>query len=203
MSLFPLPTEGARRYEQGGAELVLHPCFLSERRAGELFEALLDLPGWRCDEIRIFGRMRSIPRLHRWFAIDRQVYCWSGLTMNPEPFPPCLEPVRRRASRAAGVELNTGLGNLYRDGRDSVAWHADDEPELGPRPVIASLSLGAERRFTLRRRDDPGQRVSLSLPPGSLLVMAGETQRWWEHCLPKTKRAVGPRINVTFRCIVR
>jgi alkylated DNA repair dioxygenase AlkB len=92
------------------------------------------------------------------------------------------------------------LANLYRDGNDSMGWHADDEPELGDEPVIASVSLGAERDFTLRRRDRRGQTVAMPLPHGSLLLMAGPTQRHWQHALPKRRRMREPRINLTFRC---
>ena len=93
------------------------------------------------------------------------------------------------------------LCNLYRDGRDSMGWHSDNEPELGDAPVIASLSFGAMRRFLLRHRRDPGRRLALDLPSGSLLVMAGTTQQNYRHALPKTTRKVGARINLTFRCI--
>jgi len=94
------------------------------------------------------------------------------------------------------------LANLYRDGRDCMGWHSDDEPELGARPLIASLSLGATRRFALRHRRDPSRRLVLELPAGSLLLMRGQTQARWRHALPRTARPVGPRINLTFRRIV-
>src|SRR5690606_24762188 len=97
---------------------------------------------------------------------------------------------------------NSVLANLYRDGRDSMGWHSDDEPELGPAPVIASLSLGATRRFSLRHRCRAGQRVDLELPHGSLLLMRGATQANWQHAVPRTARAVGPRINLTFRYVI-
>jgi alkylated DNA repair dioxygenase AlkB len=94
------------------------------------------------------------------------------------------------------------LANRYRDGRDAMGWHSDDEPELGPAPVIASVSLGASRRFVLKHRDDPAQKLALELDHGSLLVMAGATQRHYKHALPRTARPVGERINLTFRHIL-
>ena len=105
-------------------------------------------------------------------------------------------------SRLAGHEFNGVLLNLYRDGRDGMGWHADDEPELGPEPVIASVSLGAERRFRLKHRRLPEARLDIVLPHGSLLVMAGATQRHWVHALPKAAAPVGARINLTFRRVV-
>jgi alkylated DNA repair dioxygenase AlkB len=99
----------------------------------------------------------------------------------------------------SGAEFNAVLLNLYRDGRDGMGWHADDEPELGRNPVIASVSLGATRRFCLRHRRRRDLKLDLPLPHGSLLLMAGATQHHWLHALPKTQRPVGERINLTFR----
>jgi len=109
--------------------------------------------------------------------------------------------LRAKVSEAAGAAFNSVLANLYRDGRDAMGWHADDERELGPEPVIASLSLGAARRFALKHRAS-GERLNLALQPGSLLIMRGPTQRHWLHALPRTARPVGERLNLTFRRIV-
>ena len=103
--------------------------------------------------------------------------------------------------REAGAPFNSVLANLYRDGRDAMGWHSDDEPELGSAPVIASVSLGATRRFVLKHRRDAARKLVLELAPGSLLVMAGDTQRNYRHALPRTARPVGERINLTFRCL--
>ena len=110
--------------------------------------------------------------------------------------------MRARLVRELGVAFDSVLANLYRDGRDAMGWHADDEPELGPEPVIASVSLGATRRFVLRHRDG-APRLAIHLPAGSLLLMQGATQAHYRHALPRTARPVGPRINLTFRCIAR
>jgi alkylated DNA repair dioxygenase AlkB len=175
--------------------------FLAARDADFLFDYLSNLNGWKQDVIRIFGQARPLPRLHRWFADSGQPYRWSGIEMIPEPFPDVLDRILDSLWKERGVRFNTALGNLYRDGMDSVAWHSDDEPELGPRPVIASLSLGATRRFLLRKKDDHKVVRSYDLGHGSLLWMAGSTQAHWEHAIPKTKQNVGARINLTFRSI--
>jgi alkylated DNA repair dioxygenase AlkB len=180
----------------------LEPGGLAAAEATQLFATLLPLPGWRQDTIRLYGRAHPLPRLHRWFADAGERYRWSGLVMEPEPFPDVLRPLLRHLQAASGVPFNTALANLYRDGRDSVAWHADDEPELGPDPVIASVSLGATRRFLMRRKADHRQRQTFELRHGSVLWMKGSTQQHWQHCLPSTQRPVGPRINLTFRAMV-
>ena len=110
--------------------------------------------------------------------------------------------MRERLERTLDVTFNSVLANLYRDGTDAMGWHSDAEPELGPAPVIASISLGAMRRFALKHRDDPARKLTLELPHGSLLVMSGATQRHYRHALPRTTRPIGPRINLTFRRIV-
>src|SRR5690606_30273743 len=119
------------------------------------------------------------------------------------PWSAALSDLRDRLERELGTGFNSVLANLYRDGRDAMGWHSDDEPELGPAPVIASVSLGATRRFVLKHRRKPDRKLALELPAGSLLVMAGATQRNYRHALPRTARPVGGRINLTFRSIGR
>ncbi len=183
-----------------GCEFRLENAFLSATEADELLSFFVELSGWRQDEIRMYGKMIPLPRLHRWFADGQQGYRWSGLEMRAEPFPERLTSVRERIAARAGIRFNTALGNYYRDGRDSVAWHSDDEPELGSHPVIASLSLGAKRKFLLRKKQDHQEKLALELSHGSLLIMCGNTQRVSEHCLPKEKYAQA-RVNLTFRQI--
>jgi alkylated DNA repair dioxygenase AlkB len=177
------------------------PTYLDALEADRLFENLTDLPDWRQDHIRVYGKTHPLPRLHRWFADSNEPYRWSGINMEPEPFPRFLDDLRRRIDVDGGVHFNTALGNFYRDGRDGVSWHADDEPELGPEPVIASLSLGATRRFLMRKKTDNSQSLAFELTHGSLLWMSGDTQQVWQHSIPKTSRIVEPRINLTFRAI--
>ena len=139
-------------------------------------------------------------RFHAWYGDPGSTYRYSGHRYVPLPWPALLMEVRRRIEQATGHAFNAVLGNRYRDGGDAMGWHSDDEAELGARPVIASATFGATRRFLLRHRRS-GRREALELSHGSLLLMAGDSQRCWQHSLPRTKRAVGLRINLTFRCI--
>jgi len=186
-----------------GAELALDPDWLPSDRAGALFSALRAEIPWEVHRIRLFGRELDSPRLSCWIGDPGAAYAYSGARFQPRPWPAALLPVRARLHAELGIDFNSVLANLYRDGRDSMGWHSDDESELGPRPVIASLSLGATRRFMLKPRRDPGDKLALDLPSGSLLLMRGDTQRHYRHALPRTARQVGPRINLTFRLIRR
>jgi alkylated DNA repair dioxygenase AlkB len=161
---------------------------------------------WRQDHIQLYGRRIALPRLTAWYGEPGLRYVYSGIVNETEPWDEALRGLARRAGEAAGARFNAVLLNLYRDGNDAVSWHSDDEPELGPEPVIASLSLGAEREFQLRRRDCRRSGVpweELRLASGSLLVMRGSTQRLWQHRLPRqTARPGGARVNLSFRGIV-
>lgn len=177
------------------------PGFLPPERAESIFRALLTEVPWREDTITLFGKTYPQPRLTALYGEGDKTYSYSGITLHPLPFTPLLQELKEAVERESGHDFSTVLLNLYRDGRDSNGWHADNERELGPAPVIASLSLGAPRAFHLKHRRLKEQRCKLVLEPGSLLLMAGETQRHWLHQVPKTARPVGPRINLTFRKI--
>lgn len=197
MTLFPavrevLPHDGSA---------VLHEGFLDPGEAEEAFVRLHDSLQWESHDIVVFGRRHREPRLSTWHADDGIAYTYSGLRRTALPFDEVLDGLRRRCAAAAGAAFNSVLVNLYRDGSDGVGWHADDEASNGREPVIASLSLGATRRFDLRHRRD-GTRASVDLASGSLLVMSGLSQHCWVHQVAKVRRPVGPRINLTFRRIV-
>jgi alkylated DNA repair dioxygenase AlkB len=181
------------------ATLAFDGGFLAATEAAAAFAVLRTAIPWQQHRIRLFGRELAVPRLSCWIGDPDAHYRYSGSDFEPLPWPPALLPLRERVERACATAFNSVLANLYRDGRDAMGWHADDEPELGPAPVIASLSLGASRRFVLRHRRDPALRLALELPPGSLLVMRGATQANYRHALPRTAKAVGERINLTFR----
>ena len=184
-----------------GAELALDPHWLDGARADALFAALLaDVP-WEIHRIRLFGREVDSPRRSCWIGDPEASYRYSGVRFAPRSWPQALLPIRARLRAELGIDFNSVLANLYRDGRDRMGWHGDDERELGQRPVIASVSLGAARRFVLKQRSDPGVSRAITLPHGSLLLMAGDTQAHYRHALPATAKAVGPRINLTFRRI--
>jgi alkylated DNA repair dioxygenase AlkB len=180
-------------------EARLWPQAFAGDEANRLLRELRTGVDWRQEEILIFGQRRLVPRLVAWHGDPGARYVYSGTEHRPQPWTPTLRHIRDRASALTGVVFNAVLLNLYRDGRDGMGWHADDEPELGRNPVIASVSLGAERRFCLRHRRRRDLKVDLPLPHGSLLCMSGATQHHWLHALPKTRRPAGERINLTFR----
>lgn len=193
-----------------GAELWWLPRWLSDAGADEWFAALQEETPWQQSRINLAGKSVAIPRLEAWYGDPGARYQYSGKSYEPLPFTPLLcriktqlEHTIARETSLSGITFNSVLLNCYRDGQDSVGWHADDEPELGKRPVIGSVSLGDSRRFLMRRkRKREMERRELLLSSGSLLVMAGDTQANWLHSVPKTRKPVGARINLTFRHIV-
>jgi alkylated DNA repair dioxygenase AlkB len=178
----------------------LHEDALAEADARRLFDELMAVTPWRHEIATVMGRRVPIPRLTAWHGEVGYVY--SGIRMTPAPWNAPLLEIKAAAEACAGQAFNSVLLNLYRDGRDSVSWHADNEPGLGRNPIIASISLGAARRFQMKHRQREA-RVELDLPSGSCLVMAGATQHHWLHQVPKTNRPAGPRINLTFRAMAR
>ena len=184
------------------ADLLLDPTFLSAAEATDFLAELTAEVAWEQRSIRLFGQDFPQPRLTAWHGDAEARYTYSGLAWEPRPWTPALQQLRQRVEQATAHRFNSVLLNLYRNGRDSMGWHADDEPELGPAPAIASVSLGALRRFRLRPRAGLVHApLSLDLPHGSLLLMRGPTQQHWQHALPKTARPVGPRLNLTFRWV--
>ena len=185
-----------------GAELWFAPDWLQAEQADALFAELRDSIEWETHRIRLFGREVDSPRLSSWIGDEGASYTYSGARFLPYPWPHALADVRRQLARELDCDFNSVLANRYRDGRDYMGWHSDNESALGPQPIIASLSLGATRRFVLKERQEPRRRLALELPPGSLLVMRGDTQQNYRHALPRTAKPVGERINLTFRRIV-
>ncbi|WP_166209702.1 alpha-ketoglutarate-dependent dioxygenase AlkB family protein [Cognatiluteimonas telluris] len=183
------------------AAVALDPAWLEPPAADALLAALLDDVEWEVHRIRLFGRAVDSPRRSCWIGDPHASYAYSGTRFTPHEWPGAMLPVRARLQDELGIDFNSVLANLYRDGRDRMGWHRDNERELGSRPVIASLSLGARRRFVFRRRDEPARKHAIVLGHGSLLLMAGDTQAAYQHALPATAKPVGPRINLTFRRI--
>ena len=151
---------------------------------------------WEQPTVTVFGRRHQAPRLTAWFGTS--AYSYSGVTHPPAELPRPLAAIRDRLTADVGVEFNSCLANLYRDGGDSMGAHADNEPELGPQPTIASVSLGARRRFVMTHLES-GRRFTWSLGGGDLIVMLGESQSEYRHSVPKTAARVGRRLNLTFR----
>ena len=181
------------------------PDFLGPAEADEYLSRLWRELAWAQREITLFGRRVMQPRLTAWYGDADAHYSYSGLALDPLPWHPLLLQLKGRVEAYTGFQFNSVLANAYRDGRDSMGWHSDDEKELGPRPVIASLSLGAARRLLVRKRvrgsGDRRGSLALVLEPGSLLLMKDDVQQHFQHALPRTQLKTGLRINLTYRLV--
>ena len=194
------PTPPCLRPDLPDADVRYWPHALDAERADVLLASLRAGIEWQQEHVVIFGQRRLVPRLVAWHGDPEANYTYSGTAHEPRAWTAELRELREVAEALTGHRYNSVLLNLYRDGRDGMGWHSDDEPELGRNPAIASFSLGAPRRFRLRHRRSR-QVIDLDLAHGSLLSMAGETQHLYVHAVPKTARTVGERINLTFRLI--
>lgn len=183
------------------AELEYFPNFLTKEKADFLLEMLLKEVPWQQQNIKLFGKEIPQPRLTAFYAEKGISYTYSGLQLNPNSFSTELWELKQKTEKLSGFDFNTCLANLYRHGNDSMGWHADDEKVLGHNPVIASISLGGIRRFQFKHKTNKDLKKNIELQHGSLLIMKGSMQHFWKHQLPKTKKEVAPRINLTFRKI--
>ncbi len=185
------------------AELHYYPELFEATEANDLFESLKDGIEWTQNTIRFYGKESLVPRLEAWYGDPGKSYAYSGIHMEPKPWTKELLLIKQAIEPLAGVAFNSVLINYYRDGKDRVAWHSDDEKELGQNPVIGSVSLGAERKFKLRHKQYKanGLKHEIMLRHGSFLMMKGPTQHHWMHEIPRTARPIGQRINLTFRII--
>lgn len=177
---------------------AFHDWVLGDRSHADLLAQLIDTLDWEQRRLRMFGKMVAEPRLSAWYGDES--YTYSGVTLDPRPMTAELVELKTLCESESGARFNSVLVNYYRNGADSMGWHADDEPELGAAPVIASLSLGATRRFRFRHRHTRAI-VEHDLTSGSLLVMSGACQSSWVHSIPKQKKVSGARVNLTFRWI--
>lgn len=183
----PAALQAPRRLEMPSAEVQYYADFLSAADAKAAFVGIRPLAPWAQDRRRMYDRLVDVPRLSAWYGSEA---AW----------PEVLQAMREQVESATGYAFDKVLLNLYRNGQDSVAWHRDDVDRYGHDEIIASVSLGATRRFMFRPRPGrAGESLALELPSGSLLLMGPGTQQHWEHCVPKTTREVGERINLTFR----
>lgn len=184
------------------AEIIYYPNFFDVEQSDLLFQELLLKIPWQQDDIKVFGKVHAQPRLTALFGNEGKSYSYSNIKMQPHSWSPLLQNLKLKVEALSTHEFTTVLLNLYRDGKDSNGWHADNEKELGVNPVIASLSFGDERYFHLQHNTDKSQKIKILLEHGSLLVMKGTTQHFWKHHIPKTAKPIGSRINLTFRSIV-
>ncbi len=181
-------------------DITYFPNFLSGEEANTYFEVLRKTVPWQQDTIKVFGKVHPQPRLTALYASNSKPYSYSNITMVPHAFSEAVLQLKERTEAFSEIQFTTCLLNLYRDGKDSNGWHADNEKELGINPSIASVSLGQERVFHLKHRTK-GLKHKLVLEHGSLLLMQGATQHHWLHQIPKTSKKIQPRINLTFRVI--
>lgn len=183
------------------AQVEYYPNFFNAKKSAAYFNALLENTPWRADDIKVFGKVYPQPRLTALYGLEGRPYTYSGIRMEPLSYTPELLAIKHKVETVVNTEFTTVLLNLYRDGSDSNGWHSDNEPELGTNPVIASVSFGATRSFRFRAKNNRKNTYKIDLESGSLLLMQGVTQHHWQHQIPKTKKLVGPRINLTFRVL--
>ena len=185
------------------SDINLHQDHFDAEIAGNLLKDLTEEIPWVQNKIRFYGKESLVPRLESWHGDKGMSYTYSGIKMDAKPWTKNLLMIKESIEPIAKTTFNSVLINYYRDGKDRVAWHSDDEKELGKNPVIASVSLGAERKFKLRHKKYKENQLQheVFLQSGSLLLMSGSTQHHWLHEIPRTAKPIGPRINLTFRVI--
>ncbi|WP_367063086.1 alpha-ketoglutarate-dependent dioxygenase AlkB [Algibacter sp. 2305UL17-15] len=183
------------------ADIVYYPNFFNTKEADIYFNDLLTNIKWQQDKITVYGKTYNQPRLTAFFGTNNKPYSYSNIIMHPQQFEDELLTIKNTIKNELNINFTSCLANLYRDGKDSNGWHSDNEKELGKNPIIASVSLGAERVFHLKHKQDKTLREKITLKHGSLLLMQGLTQENWLHQVPKTRKNIGQRINLTFRII--
>jgi alkylated DNA repair dioxygenase AlkB len=190
-------------YDLPDAEIRYFPNFFTSTKSTFLLDQLLKTIEWKQNTIKMYGKENPVPRLEAWYGDKGKSYAYSGIKMEPSAWTDDLILIKKSIEAKAEVTFNSVLINYYRNGQDRVAWHSDDENELGRNPVIGSVSLGAERNFKLRHKNYKlnGQKEQIILKHGSFLLMKGTTQHFWMHEIPRTAKPIGPRINLTFRII--
>ena len=190
-----------QKFNLPNSDITYYPNFIDTIKATELFKHLKENIAWQHDNIKVYGKIYKQPRLTALYGNIKKSYTYSNITMKPHAFTEELNTIKKAIETIAQIHFTTCLLNLYRDGKDSNGWHADDEPELGNNPVIASISLGQERFFNLRNIHNKKLKTKILLEHGSLLLMKGETQHYWQHQIPKTTKKIKERINLTYRVV--
>lgn len=195
-ALIPFETTNLLPFQ---GEVYFIPNFFSLEEADLYFKLLQEELVWQQEPIWMFGKQVLQPRLTALYGDPKVSYGYSGISMQSLPFTKELETIKQRLQDYTQHEFTHVLCNYYRDGQDSMGWHRDNEPVLGQNPKIASLTFGASRSFQMRPYTEKEPKLKIELSHGSLLLMQGESQHHWEHQLPKTKKVIQPRINLTFR----
>jgi len=186
--------------DMSDANLKYYPNFVPPAEAEDIMCSLQQSLDWRQEQITLYGKTFNVPRLQAWYGDENASYHYSNLSMRPLPWSPILLELKQKCETASHCPFNSVLANLYRHGQDGMGRHADNEPELGHQPVIASLSFGETRNLDFYRNGTK-DKVRLPLHSGSLLIMSGDTQTNWQHSMAKTKKTLTARINLTFRYI--
>jgi alkylated DNA repair dioxygenase AlkB len=184
------------------ADVSYFPNFFSTEESILLYQNLTEKINWQQDFIKIYGKTIPLPRLTAWYGDSGKNYSYSGISMQPHAWNQDLLLIKEKIESTTKTKLNSVLLNLYRHGTDSMAWHADDEPELGINPIIASVSFGETRILQFKHKENKALKSQIALENGSLLLMQGTTQHKWLHQIPKTTKILKPRINLTFRIIM-
>jgi alkylated DNA repair dioxygenase AlkB len=184
------------------AEIYVRRNFPTSVAAATALERLMAETPWRSETVTLWGKTYAQPRLTAWYGDAGRAYSYSGITLQPEPWTALLQALKADVERAVADKFNSVLLNYYRNERDSVGYHSDDEAELGPTPTIASLSFGDTRTFVLKPKDKQHKPMRVALEDATLLLMKGATQQNWRHGIEKETRPCGPRVNLTFRKII-
>jgi alkylated DNA repair dioxygenase AlkB len=202
LDLFGIPAEptGAGKVSILNGEYQFYPSFFTPKEADIYFADLLANIQWKQESMNMYGKQVLFPRLTAWYGDNDKPYSFSGITLSPNLWTESLLEIKKRISKYTEANFNSVLLNRYRSGNDSISWHTDAEPELGKDPVIASVNFGATRKFQLRHINTK-EKLEIELTHGSLLIMEGELQHFWQHQVPKTSKPIGERINLTFRVI--
>ena len=201
----PIPQKSGSNAKEGltvieNGEYIFYPNFFSKSDSDSLLKDLRSNIVWKQESMNMYGKKIDFPRLTAWYGNNDKPYSFSGITLHPLPWSNEILSIKSKIEPVAKTAFNSVLLNLYRDGNDSISWHTDAEKELGTNPVIASVNFGATRKFQLRHIKTK-EKLEIELTHGSLLIMQGELQHFWQHQVPKTSKVVGERINLTFRVI--
>ena len=188
--------------ELENATLLYYARYFTKEQSDRFFNSLIENIEWKQDTINMYGRLLPLPRLSAWYGDNDKPYTYSGITLQPNAWTSDLLELKQAVEKEAKTSFSSVLLNRYRDGKDYVGWHTDAEKELGQNPIIGSVNFGASRKFQLRRIDIPKEKFEVELGHGSLLVMMGETQHYWQHQVPKTAKKIDERINLTFRKMI-
>lgn len=181
-------------------EILFYPSFFDLEVSRTFFNSLRNNISWKQESMQMYGKKMLFPRLTAWYGDTDKSYTFSGLTLQPNNWITELQAIKNKIEPIAGVAFNSVLLNLYRNGNDSISWHSDNEKELGINPVIASVNFGETRTFQIRHIRT-NEKIDIILKNGSLLIMQGEMQHYWQHQVPKTNKVVNERINLTFRVL--